>query len=312
MRELSYLDFDLLVERGDNQGGYRARIVTSPSGQTVSRDFVLPFSELEVENFLLRIGNARRRPVRGIGSTEDVATKRFGADLFNAVFQDDLRMVLATSLNEAEDREAGLRVRLRLADVAELANLPWEFLFDPRTQRFLALSEWTPLVRYLDLPIRVRPLTVQPPLNVLVLVAGPTDFPRLDVDAEWFKLRQALADLEHADRVRLERVPAGTLPALQRQLRRADYHVIHYIGHGGYDTHADDGVLAFEDANGRSQLVSAQDLGMLLHGHRTLRLAVLNSCEGGSRRVARPLRRYRSDARPARHISGGGDAVRDH
>ena len=38
-----------------------------------------------------------------------------------------------------------------------------------------------------------------------------------------------------------------TLLALNRQLRQADYHVLHYIGHGAYDHDADDGVLLFGD-----------------------------------------------------------------
>ena len=33
-----------------------------------------------------------------------------------------------------------MRLRLRLADTPELAELPWEFLYDPRRHRFLAQS----------------------------------------------------------------------------------------------------------------------------------------------------------------------------
>jgi tetratricopeptide (TPR) repeat protein len=191
-----------------------------------------------------------------------------------------LRVALATSLDQAESRDAGLRLRLRLSDAPELADLPWEYLYNRSARRFLALSEWTPVVRYLEFPGRVRPLAVRPPLRVLVLIASPTDFPPLDTNAEWEKLREALGDLQLAGRVLVDRVPTGTLADLQRRLRRDDYHVFHYIGHGGYDPQVDDGVLVLEGANGRGQQVSGQDLGVLLHDHRTLRLAVLNSCEG--------------------------------
>jgi tetratricopeptide (TPR) repeat protein len=153
-------------------------------------------------------------------------------------------------------------------------------MYNRSARRFLALSEWTPVVRYLEFPGRVRPLAVRPPLRILVLIASPTDFPQLDTTAEWEKLREALGDLQLAGRVLVDRVPSGTLADLQRQLRRNDYHVFHYIGHGGYDPQVDDGVLVLEGPNGRGQQVSGQDLGVLLHDHRTLRLAVLNSCEG--------------------------------
>jgi tetratricopeptide (TPR) repeat protein len=136
------------------------------------------------------------------------------------------------------------------------------------------------VVRYLEFQGRVRPLAVRPPLRILVLIASPTDFPGLDATAEWEKLHEALRDLENAGRVQVDRLSGGTLGHLQRQLRRHDYHVFHYIGHGGYDAQVDDGVLILEGANKRGQQVSGQDLGVLLHDHRTLRLAVLNSCEG--------------------------------
>lgn len=279
MRERNYLDFDLLVE-GVGEGTYRARVINAPTGETLPVGFAVPFSELEVENFLLKIGRPRRQPVRGLGSPEAAAIKQFGGALFDAVFGGELRIALATSIDRAEQQEAGLRLRLRLTDCPELADLPWEYLYDPRTHGFLALSEWTPLVRYLELPGRVRPLAVRPPLRVLVLVAAPSDYPELDVEAEWEKLRDALQDLEDAGRVQVERLPAGTLADLQKQLWRGDYHVFHYIGHGGYDPAAGDGVLVLEDARGRGQHVSGEDIGSLLHDHRTLRLAVLNSCEG--------------------------------
>ncbi|MEV0800574.1 CHAT domain-containing protein [Kribbella sp. NPDC050281] len=279
MRELSYLDFDLLVESA-GQAGYRARVVESPAGETAPIDFRLPFSELEVENFLLRVGRPRRGPARGEPPRDAAVVRDFGGRLFEAVFHDELRVALATSLDQAEGDDAGLRVRLRLSDCPELVDLPWEYLYDRENRRFLALSEWTPVVRYLQFPGRVRPLSVRPPLRVLVLIASPTDLPPLDVNGERDRLRSALADLEGAGRVMVDEVSTGTLADLQRQLRRADYHVFHYIGHGGYDQQAEDGVLVFEGASGRGQPVSGEDLGMLLHDHRTLRLAVLNSCEG--------------------------------
>ena len=49
---------------------------------------------------------------------------------------------------------------------------------------------------------------------------------------------------------------------------------------GGYDEQAEDGVLMLEDENGRGRAVSGRYLGTLLHDQKTLRLAMLNACEG--------------------------------
>jgi hypothetical protein len=62
MRELNYLDFDLVVERA-GPGTYRARVTDAPAGETAPAQFAVPFSDLEIDNFLLRIGRPRRAPV---------------------------------------------------------------------------------------------------------------------------------------------------------------------------------------------------------------------------------------------------------
>jgi YVTN family beta-propeller protein len=279
MTERTYLDFDVLVEPA-SATSYRARVLNSPVGETRPVPVTIPFSDLELDNFLLRIGRPRRYLVRSEDEPEATAVREFGSRLFRSVFHDQVASALTASLDQAEGRDAGLRVRLRLTEAPELADLPWEYLYDTDARRFLALSEWTPVVRYLDLPGRIRPLPVHPPLRILVVVASPSDFPPLDVDAEWDRLQVALRDLQHDGRVHLERTPNGTMAELQRQLRRGQHHVFHYIGHGRYDPQLGDGLLAMEGLTGRAQPISGSDLGALLHDHRTLRLALLNSCEG--------------------------------
>ena len=279
MPEHTYQNFDLLIE-GTGAGGYSGRVLASPAGEVGPVPVTMPFSDLEVENFLLKIGRPRRHAVRGVNSPEAAAIREFGGRLFNAVFHDDLREALTRSVDEVEGRDAGLRLRLRLADCPELAGLPWEYIYDPRARRFLALSQWTPVVRYLDLRRRIPPLSIRPPLRILMLAASPTDFEPLDVDAEWEKVREALGELQRAGRVQVDRVPAGTLADLRRQLRRSSYHVFHYVGHGRYNPDTGDGELALEGLRGRAQLISGAELGARLSDHRSLRLAVLNSCEG--------------------------------
>jgi membrane-associated phospholipid phosphatase len=56
---------------------------------------------------------------------------------------------------------------------------------------------------------------------------------------------------------------------------------LHFIGHGRYDERAQEGMLLVEGSDGRSAAVSSHKFGALLHDHQTLRLVVLNACEGG-------------------------------
>ncbi|MCL4862494.1 MAG: CHAT domain-containing protein [Caldilineaceae bacterium] len=277
MAATKHLEFDLLIEK--TASGYRARVLDSPGGQA-SREFVLPFSDLEVENFILRLGQARRG-MRRMESSALAAAKEFGGKLFATVFAAEVNDCLQRSLAEAAGQNAGLRFRLRLSSAPELLDLPWELLYQPAQNRFLALSVETPLVRYLDLPGRVAPLAVTPPLNILVVVASPRDYPALDVEVEWQRLREAVRDLEVRGLLTVDRLETPTLAALQRQLRRKEYHVFHFIGHGGFDEQAQDGLLMLEDEHSNSRPVSGQYLGVLLHDEKSLRLALLNACEGG-------------------------------
>lgn len=276
MERLKYLDFDLLIERVDDR--YRARVLQSPAGQA-SAEFALPFSDVEIENLMLRVGR-NRRGVRRIESPEMEAAKQFGGKLFDTVFAGEVRGALRSSVDTANREGAGLRVRLRLADAPELVDLPWEFLYNASLNRFLALSNKTPLVRYIELPETPRPLKIAPPLRVLVMISAPGDYEALDVEKEWQKLKDALRDLTANNSVTLERLDTATLGALRRQLRQKEYHVLHFIGHGGFDAQTQDGLLILEDEQGRGRRTSGQYLATVLTDHDSMRLVVLNACEG--------------------------------
>jgi CHAT domain/Kelch motif len=278
MREMDYLDFDVLLERV-GEGSYQARLINSPAGQARPVAFTIPFSAIELENFLLRLTRPRGA-VRRIDTPATAAVKSFGDRLYKALFHDELLGGLLHSLSVAASQDAGLRIRLRMSDTPELGDLPWEFLYDESHNRFLALTKRTPLVRYLELPDPPRPLLVTPPLRILVMISSPSDLPSLDVEHEWANLEEALAPLQAVGRVQMERLESATLSALQRRLRRDDVHVFHFIGHGGFDTLAMEGVLMLADSSGRGRSVSGQDLGVPLHNHDPLRLVVLNACEG--------------------------------
>jgi TonB family protein len=273
---LKYDDFDLQIEPAGEK--FRVRLLNAPTGQATT-EFELPFTDVELSNFLSRIGQIRRT-MRRVDAPELQAAKAFGGKLFNAVFSGEMIAQLRGSMEQASDREHGLRIRLRLTDVPALADLPWEFLYDATQNHFLTTSSETPVVRFLDLPQRVTPLRVTLPLRVLVMIASPRNLKLLDAEGEWERLKESLSDLLRAGQIVLERLPLATLDGLRLRARGMPFHIFHFIGHGGFDDVAQDGVLQFEDENGMSYPVRGEMLGMHLHDHRTLRLAVLNACEG--------------------------------
>lgn len=273
---MEFLNFELMMLK--EEGGYSARIIQSPGGNAHIN--FKPLDTLETEEYLLRLRQPRRGPA------EVQAAKSFGGKLFEMLFQGDMRGVLRSSMDEADRSGKGLRIRLRFADsAADLGDLPWELIYYESLNRFLTLSNETPLVRYLEMPERIEPLTARPPLNILVMISSPSDQVQLDVEKEWTNVKNALSELESKGIVTFTRMDDATLPALQQQLRKADYHIFHFIGHGEFDRSSGDGTLLFENEGGTARAVSGEDLGTLLSDQRAMRVVVLNACEGG--RVSR-------------------------
>lgn len=273
---MKYLDFDLQIERSGEM--YRASVVNSPSGEAQC-DFSSPISEQDLKIFRLETTRARG-DLRRMEASGMRAARQFGEKLFLAVFGGDVRGCLLRSLDGLKPGEEGLRLRIHLSKAPELANLPWEYLYEPSTRRFFALSEETPIVRYLELAERIRPVKVRPPVRVLVVISSPKDVVQLDVDREWKKLSAALSRLTASGIVEMDRLEKPTFRLLLRSLRRKEYHIFHFVGHGQFDEYSQAGLLVFEDEDGQSDPITAQALGVLLRSERSLRLAVLNSCEG--------------------------------
>jgi hypothetical protein len=272
-----YLDFDLLLEQRAD-GEYQALVTGSPLGEATSQRFRLPFDPQTLEILLLKL-DPGRSGTRRVGATaQQQAAMDFGGPLFDAIFRDDLGLAWSRSQDLSRQQDAGLRLRLRLTGAPAIAGLPWELLYDRRTNAFPAQSERTPLVRYLDVPHVPRPMTVDGPLHVLAIISSPTDLDVLDVDAEWERLRGALADRIDAGVVVLDRLPRPQLSELGPWLRRRPTHVVHFIGHGDFDERLREGVLYFQDKLGGRSTVTSSMLGPYLRDHDPLRLVVLNAC----------------------------------
>jgi tetratricopeptide (TPR) repeat protein len=276
----NYLDFE--VEIGEGQGReYPLTVLSSPAGEARETLF-FPFDEVVLENrlksleiALLRSGGSRRQVL----SREGQAVQDFGRQLFSALFVGEARTRYDMSADIARRRGLGLRLKLRI-QAPELAKLPWEFLYDPRQGEYICMSTKTPIVRYIELPQPIQPLDVQPPLQILGMVSSPSNLPSLDIEREKKRLETAIGDLQSNGLVKLTWLNGSTWRDLQHAMRGGPWHIFHFIGHGGFDSNADEGVIAIEDEDRTAHLLLATEMGRLLADHRSLRLAILNACEG--------------------------------
>jgi hypothetical protein len=278
---VQYLDFELAI--GPGRGlSYPVALLRSPAGEgrgTLS----FPFDEAalrdrlkDLQIALLRSGGPQRRR---ISSPEEAAVQDFGQRLFEALFSGDLRSRYDSSLKAASLRGAGLRVKLHV-QAPELAALPWEYLYDGRQGEYLCLSRSTPLVRTLDTLLPVQRFRVQPPLRILGMIASPGNLDPLDIGREQRRMQAALQPLEARGLVRLKWLEGQTWRDLQRAMLGGPWHIFHFSGHGGFDARIDEGMLALANEQGQAHLLRATEVGRLLADHASLRLVVLNACEG--------------------------------
>lgn len=259
------LTFDLQLTSASS--GYQSRVLRSPAGEAAAQ-FWLPFTSAQLSQL-----------VTGVPGTlpAGLHPEEFGRLLYRALFVEPLE----TALTDSRQQTHRLRLNLRLADAPELANLPWEYLFDPAQKRFLALSEETPIVRYLDLLLGEPALAVQPPLRVLALLSSPTDHPPVfDMQPQWAALEAGLAPAQEKGLLVLERLVEPTFARLQTRLAAGPIHILHFTGHGGFDKNSGQGHLIFTDPQGLAQQVDAEQVADLLAGHNALRLLFFNACEG--------------------------------
>ncbi len=277
-----YLDFELRVSPGTDLD-YPVSVIRSPAGEARgTMRFPYDASALErqllgLENAILKSGSLRRDIRASAPETESVTA--FGTHLFQALFSEEVQTALRRSQDRARAEKKGLRVRMRI-EAPELSSLPWEFMYDPSEGDFVCLSSETPIVRYLEFDRPLEELSVEPPISILAVCASPSDRPGLDVAKERGRIEKATEEMRRDGTLTLTWQENTTYRELQRALRKGTYHILHFVGHGGFDSVADEGMLALTNDEGGTALTSATDLARLLADHPTLRLVVLNSCLG--------------------------------
>jgi CHAT domain-containing protein len=146
-----------------------------------------------------------------------------GSQLYEAAFSDRAREVFERARALAAEQRRQLRLRLHLS--SELADLPWEYLYDAAGQTFLSLEG--PVVRILDLPMPHGERLSGSPLRVLAVLPSREDQGVAEA------LGDALEGLVKDGKVVLDRLPWQNRSALQERLSQGDYDVVHLTGRPG-------------------------------------------------------------------------------
>ena len=278
-----YLDINLFIAPGAD--GTISVNAVSRNGDG-SGNFTLPFRLDDITAALFqgqqdarRIGNAEA-PAAAPGSGP--SPESYGIALFDALFQKSIRDVLVSNQTAARGAidPTGVRIRLAIAidkdGMGDIASVPWELMRSPGDISPLVVTN-TALVRTLASNRPTEPRPIRDTLNILVITSNPPGTDPLDIGRELSQLQTVWAGLAN---VRIEIIDKPSKARLLDKLSEADFHIVHYMGHGGFDP-ANGGKLMLQDDAGQPALVGATDFAVWLQ-NEPLHLVFLNACNTGT------------------------------
>jgi len=279
-----YREFELRIEPGPTPTSY---VVTTPGPDgDVSLTFEEPFPEKDLKIFILTLGKAKTG-VRRIESSETALARDFGTRLFETIMAGAIGDAYKAAMKKAAEHGQGLRITLSMTRTPKLAEIPWEYLHDGSD--FLATSPETPIVRFLPVDLPHRSFQVELPLRILAVTSSPAGAAPLRSGLERANLELTLKPLLDRGVVELDWLEHATLGQLNNLLRSGTYHIVHFIGHGDFVPTNHEGALLFEDDQGQQAIVGADRLAGVVRSRESIRLIVLNSCEGARGDVDDPF-----------------------
>jgi CHAT domain len=228
------------------------------------------------------------------GWPNPVGLQQIGKAVWRSILTAGAEAALAASRNQLAASHDGLRFVLVLqgqeSEIVDptkiqLSELPVEVLYS-EVDQFLATDLTTPISRSFQWKPDRPPLRVVLPLRILIAIASPSDKPPADVAREEAVIRLALADLISARAVEVDFVAQATRETVAAQLKAKPYHVLHFVGHGGFDVVGDVDTprahLCFvRPDSDLSDPTDAETLSVMLK-NSGVRLLVITACSSAS------------------------------
>lgn len=269
-----------LVIFADPEMGVIDELIASPPPAHVVealRDKV----EKDAQTTALQFFEIDQAMARGVATEADKKLKEVGQTLFNWVFSGRMLQAFKDQHSRARSEQKGLRIRLSIDPRdSSLGLYPFETMFCSELpfQDHLALFGGVTIVRSLAGYRFKNPTTIVPPLRILIVGASPRSLPKLNVKGEVENLKRALS----LPGIRVESLEDCSIERLISSATFEKTHVLHFIGHGEFDSKNKEGKIFLVDSNGAEESVTGEDLRRVVASIPSLRLVTLNTCLGNA------------------------------
>jgi hypothetical protein len=207
--------------------------------------------------------------------------KRCGSALFQSLIRGKVRDLYQQGRGEAgADAARGLRIRilidLRDSRLRSFLNVPWELLYDVGADAnpLLALDSRRAIVRMIDSNEPHVAPAAGDLKRVLLVSANPVGTDRLQLGLELARAEEAL----NRNSLRPDVLRGATRSTLHDRIQDIVPQIVHFMGHGSFDTLYDEGALVLTGSEGKLDLLRASTLAGFFAGIPTPRLVILNAC----------------------------------
>jgi len=203
-----------------------------------------------------------------------------GRHLYEVLFSGRVEQIFDRAYEESREADRRLRVQLSfMDDAAELASLPWEYLFHQKRGAFFSTAVDLVLSRFVRLD-EEQELSLNPGedrLRILIVVSEPEELAGVLPDP----VIEAIEKLRERHPIDVIIQKAPTVDNLVDSLRETRPHILHFIGHGKFEDRR--GSIALLQPDGKSVLWcdDATFGEYLVQAGVIPRLVVLHLCEGG-------------------------------
>lgn len=243
-----------------------------------------------------------RRAPASVGKEDDLlfcagnldTLKEIGSRLYDSVSrfgpegEDEDLTATFLALRAKADKALGLGLRINLTRAPELSRIPWEALYIAKKGLLLGIDTRTNIVRHLESDSDGGlPPAVKPPVRMLVAVANLDS--GLEVGAEVADIALRLGSLPRDnDRYHIDMLEQATRVQLHSRIVEWKPHIIHFIGHGGFDD--EQGLIYLHSGKdpAKRDAIDSDTLSDLVRNDPPW-LVVLNSCQSGTAARADPF-----------------------
>jgi hypothetical protein len=223
-----------------------------------------------------RIKNYTNRERGSLPSDDEML--QFGSDLFDTVFQGDVRRLY----DEARARQQNRKLDMVFTSMIPwIAEKPWEFSYDSVRGSFLATEEVHFVRNVLTAVPASAPIQRHGPLRILVASAQPVGMIELSIEQEVDVIRRGFQPLIDAGLVEAVVLARASPRMILEHLSTGNFSVVHIIGHATFDDETEEGALLFVNEKGEPTPLGARSVREIF-SRRGVSLVFLNACQTGS------------------------------